>query len=159
MPISNLTRKKIREYYALTDETAIKAFELAAIDDFLLWSSQTWCRILFFYANNELNQQRGRVGRLSGFRIATRNLDLVPANDQPGSRNPNASAIRYYDVTRVGATVSNGISSGGLNGKVNDNSPQPGQWRSFRRGEITIVVEVWSFERQKFGPISDFNAN
>ncbi|MFD2717911.1 hypothetical protein ACFST9_04245 [Hymenobacter monticola] len=158
MPINNLIRKRIREYYALRDAKAIKAFELAAIDEFLTWSNITWCRMMFFYANNEVNRQRGRVGRLSGFRIATRNLDLVPANDLPRGRNPNASSIRYYDVTRAGATVANGISSGGLNGKVTGNSPQPGQWRSFRAGEITIVVEVWSFERQKFGPISDFNA-
>ena len=157
MPISNLTRRKIREYYALRDEKSIRAFELSAIEDFMQWSSQTWCRLLFFYANIEVNRQRGRVGRLSGFRIGTRNLDLIPGADHPTNRNPNASAIRYYDVTRAGASVTNGISSGGLNGTVTGNSPQLGQWRSFRNGEITIVVEIWSFERQKFGPISDFN--
>lgn len=152
--------QKLRFYNNLKDEATrlkVELFEQATFD---LASRKTWVKFMYSYCDNEFNRSKGRVGKIAGFRIGTRNLDLVPTADKPRGRKPGGKVTRYYDVTRAQATVSGGISSGGLRGKVQNNSAQQGQWRSFSRNTFSIMVELWSFERQAWVTrLSDFNIN
>jgi hypothetical protein len=149
--------REIREYQNLTDERKIGQVQLLAQSTFDKWSLVTWVRFTFVYTNNELNRKHKRVGKAAGMRIGTRNLALIPASDAPKGGKGNYYAKAYYDVTRANASVSGGISSGGLTGEVTGNDAQPGQWRSFRPNTFTIMTELWSFEKQAWiSKVSDY---
>ncbi|MBF9237442.1 hypothetical protein I2I05_08530 [Hymenobacter sp. BT683] len=148
--------RKIQFYWSLPPAKA-KYLELWEQSTFDFWSRKTWVKFMFVYADNELNRKAGRVGKISSFRIGTRNVDLIPTADKPKSRGDD-SVKRYYDVSRAGTNVLNGVSSGGLRGKVTSNAAQPGQWRSFRPSTFSIMVEIWSFEREAWvDRLEDFN--
>ena len=150
-------RKRLAFYQSLTDVNKIREVELYEQTTFDFWSRQTWCKFIYTYCDNEFNRNAGRVGRISSFRIGTRNLDLIPAGDRPKSRGSD-KVKRYYDVSRAGTSVTKGITSGGIPGKVTSNAAQPGQWRSFRPSTFSIMIEIWSFERQAWtDKLEDFN--
>lgn len=83
---------------------------------------QVPCIFAYRLADNEENQKRGRVGRLSGFRQGVRNPAFIPAGLQ--AKTPGRST-KYYDLGRQA-------------------------WRSWRRGAIVSVTAFWSAEQQQF---------
>ncbi|KUG07417.1 hypothetical protein [Solirubrum puertoriconensis] len=150
-------QKKLQFYHTLTDADRRRQVELFEQGVWDLASRKTWVRFIFTYADNEFNRKAGRVGRISSTRIGTRNLDLIPSEDRPKSRG-NSKIKRYYDVSRAGTTVTQGITSGGLPGKITGNGAHRGQWRSFRPNTFSIMTQLWSFERQQWvDRLSDFN--
>lgn len=159
MSASKIAHKKLRFYQAQTDPQRQQRIELWEQSTWDFWSRKTWVRFMYAYADNAFNQEKGRVGRISSFRIGTRNLDLIPSADKPNSRGSGA-VKRYYDVSRAGTSVTKGITSGGLPGKVTGNAAQPGQWRSFQPGTFSIMVEVWSFDKQQWvSKLDEFVSN
>lgn len=156
MVSSKAAAKRLQFYQSQTDPDVLRKIELFEQSTWDYWSRITWVRFVFTYADNEFNRKAGRVGRISSGRIGTRNLDLIPSDQKPKSRG-NSKVKRYFDVTRAGTTVTKGISTGGLPGKVRSNAAQPGQWRSFRPNTFSIMIEIWSFEKQAWvSKLSDF---
>lgn len=149
-------QKSYNNYLKLSDQEKVK-YELAAVDDWLFWSRKTWVRFVFVYADNKLNRKLGRVGQESGTRYGTRNLDLIPTNKKPKSRNTNTKTVRYFDTGRALNQAGKNTAIRDASGRYTVNRGQAinGNWRSFRPNLFVIITGVWSFDKGKF--VSDFS--
>jgi hypothetical protein len=110
-------------HYEKHGNTAL-LLKLAKYSEQLLvdYLDQVPCIFAYRYADNEENQRRNRVGRLSGFRQGVRNPNFIPAALQALTAGRSS---RYYDLGRQA-------------------------WRSWRRGNLISVTAFWSVERQEF---------
>jgi hypothetical protein len=138
----------VNQYLKLSEKDKVK-FELAAIDTWAYWSRVTWVRFSFYYTDNKLNRKLGRVGKASGTRYGTRNLDLIPTNDKPRSRNKEPKNYRYYD-TLIPSGKSKTIRGADGRYTTNKNQAIKGHWRSFNKNLLIVISGVWSYDRGKF---------
>lgn len=139
---------KSKQYLSLSANDK-ELFKLAAIDDVLFWTRLTWVQFTYIYKNNAKNRKLGRVGQSAGNRFGTRNLNLIPANKLPKSRNPTTVTIRYFDTGKFGT-----IRSADGKYKKADGGVVAGLWRSFGYDKVVVLTKVWSFKRNKF--VTDF---
>ena len=137
---------KLKEYNSRITTSRIQKFELAAIDDFLFWSRKTWCQFVYVYRDNALNRSLGRAGQSTDVRFGTRNLDLIPVNKRPKTRNPSVRNIRYFDTGKFGGSIraANGKYKTADGGVVN------GLWRSCGYDKVIVLLKIWSFVQNKF---------
>lgn len=117
------TLLELARHYEKRSNTALLV-RLAKYSERLLldYLDQVPCIFAYRLADNEENQKRGRVGRLSGFRQGVRNPAFIPAALHAKS---TSRSTKYYDLGRQA-------------------------WRSWRRGAIVSVTAFWSVERQQF---------
>jgi len=147
---------EIEEGYLKLSSYDARKFELAAEDDFLKYSSQGWCKVIFLYKSNEMNKRLKRSGRVANYtkggRIATRNLALIPTADHPsGGRTTPSGLFAYYDASRANAVKnSDGTSTGLTVYEKMPDGPAKGQWRCVGSDRITVVTSFWDAEQEKW---------
>lgn len=148
----------IEQAYEKLDPVAARRFELAAQDTFAFWSRKTFVKVIFLYCRNRMNKRLGRQGRVANYtrggRIATRNLDLIPAIDHPAGRRAEAQLYRYYDISRANAVRLKDGTSQGLQADPDLSSPPvQGQWRAMHRDRITVVTAYWDLTKNIWVPL------
>ena len=98
--------------------------------DFETYARRTKLIFVYVYADTPQNQRLGRVGRRSGFRTGTQNLDYIPFGQLPRGRNSNTTAERYYDLRKQA-------------------------WRAFRKRDFVVITAFWDERRQQYFPTAE----
>jgi hypothetical protein len=91
-------------YFDALTENQLLQFSNDNYDAFLRWSKITECRFYFYYANNKVNEELGRAGKLTRFRRGTRSSNIfnqLPNGPLVGGKKPK-NVRPYYDIAQQG---------------------------------------------------------